>query len=117
MPIKPTDILAIAHHLHAQKTEPAFRSAASRAYYAAYHSALSYADQKGLESLDSLQMGSHEKLSMRFEKGGDRSTAIMLKTMKSLRHAADYDLDKSVDEMQVKVQLQTAQKLIDKLAS
>lgn len=117
MPIKPTDILAIAHHLHAQKTEPAFRSAASRAYYAAYHSALSYADDKGLESLDHLQMATHEKLSMRFEKGGDRSTAIMLNNMKSLRATADYKLDASMDEMQVQVQLQTAQRLIDKLAS
>lgn len=116
MPIEPTDILAVAHQLHELKSEPAFRSAASRAYYAAYHSALRFANSNGIASLDHFQMGSHEKLSMRFEQDGEKSVAIMLNNMKALRHTADYDLDKSVDEMQVKVQLLTAEKLIKKLS-
>ena len=115
MPITPTDILAVARHLFAQQTEPALRSAASRAYYAAYHGALWYADLHALDAHEYLHMATHERLSMRFERGGEKRIAIMLNNMKALRARADYHLDGVVDTVQVRMQCEIAQKLLDRL--
>jgi uncharacterized protein (UPF0332 family) len=115
MPIEAKDFLDTACKLLQEGNEPAWRSAASRSYYAAYHGALKFADNAGFAP-SNIKTGMHEQLSLRYQDSGRKSEAIMLKTMHATRVTADYQLDKTLDKMQAEVQYQTAARLLERLS-
>jgi hypothetical protein len=70
MPVKPTDILAIAARLSERNTEAAHRSAVSRAYYSVYHHGLCTVKAKlPPVNLKKYSKGCHQQLRQRLLDG------------------------------------------------
>lgn len=120
MPISPEDFLTTAKKLSESELESCHRSAASRAYYAVYHQAKFYADSKAFPSLVHVATGDHSRLVLRYEDDGksnnnikSKSIAISLKTLKDNRKRADYELDRDFDTGIMKVQIATAEKMLN----
>ena len=94
MSITSQELAAIARSLARGENEVAWRSSASRCYYAAYHSALDHAGC--CPPHDKGQTGVHAQLARRYELLGTRdakSIAQALALMKRQRAIADYALD------------------------
>jgi len=89
------DILDLANSLYLAGDEVSLRSAASRAYYAAYHACLPIADNLPSKSV---RGGSHERVIAILAAAPSKSirkAAAQLKMAKDTRVIADYDLDSS----------------------
>jgi uncharacterized protein (UPF0332 family) len=101
MAITPPDLLNFARSLLPATTEPPWRSAASRAYYFAYHSCFPLAASLGL--VDDGKGGSHHQLiqtlithpvaaATRDKDMKIRSIGYLLRNARARRVDADYDL-------------------------
>ena len=118
MPSSAEDFLLTAQALLLQPGEAAARSAVSRAYYAAYHAALTFANSHGWPNCP-YQMGVHEQLTQRFERQGQhyKALALMLRNLRSARVKADYELAATLSPLDAQTHAQTAARLLDKLAA
>jgi len=92
----PTEYLDLAARLIADGTEAAFRTAVSRAYYGAFHTAVLLIKEMGV----SLPVGleSHQKVRYCLMESGEApglQAGDTLQVLRQDRNRADYDLDKS----------------------
>jgi hypothetical protein len=109
MSIVPTDLLVFAQSLAASPTEVGLRAAASRAYYAAYSHALSYARQNSIEILKAPpedRAGAHGDLIYTFRSHSSKNikeAAYALQSAKDIRSKADYRLSENLVSNDVKL--------------
>src|SRR5271165_6533938 len=94
--MNPTDFLDLARRLVTSGTEAAFRTAVSRAYYGAFHSAVLLIREMGV----SLPVGpeSHQKVRFCLMESAERpglQAGDSLQILRKHRNQADYDLDES----------------------
>jgi uncharacterized protein (UPF0332 family) len=91
-----------------------YRSAISRSYYGAYHSAESTADRLELALSSKNYVGAHEKLIDRFEAQGKalKKIAKRIRSRKLMRSMADYQLDESVLRDEAALEIKEAKQLI-----
>ncbi len=95
----PRRYLSLAEHvLAASEDEAAWRSALSRAYYAAFLVAREYVDGRGIKgrARSGRRLGSHERVIFSVGAIPDEMSSTMRNTLfrlKRLRTNADYDLD------------------------
>jgi uncharacterized protein (UPF0332 family) len=94
--MNPTDFLDLAARLVPSGTEAAFRTAVSRAYYGAFHTAVLLIKELGV----ALPVGpeSHQKVRYCLMESGEAmglQAGISLQILRQHRNQADYDLDKS----------------------
>lgn len=118
MPVSPKDLLTFAESAPTGCDEATNRSALSRAYYAAYHSLLEHLQQFPPESgSDSEHLGHREawrrlknwRVPAAYESVGNmkpsaKRVALDYKAALDARALADYELDSSVSESEVKAQ-------------
>lgn len=120
MTVSATDFLDSAKALLSGGTDMGFRNAVSRSYYAAYHVALQFADQRCPDQSAHLSMGTHERLHERFKVctsiQNGRSLAYMLKYMKDSRRKADYELRARLSQSEAETAVKTAEKFFSELA-
>ncbi|BAO87729.1 hypothetical protein [Caballeronia cordobensis] len=98
MSIEVADLLGLAQQLSSGNSECEWRSGASRAYYAAYHKALSVADRCLPQS--PVSAGQHERLTDRYKAEGTKGKALayMLIDLKRVRTHADYRLSSAFSQ-------------------
>lgn len=87
------DFLPLAARLAAERTEPEWRTAVSRAYYAAFHVARQLLEDLGFRTPRADR--AHAYLWMRLNNCGDarvENAAADLQTIRRHRNQADYDL-------------------------
>lgn len=112
------DFLQIAASLMADSssTEHHLRGAINRAYYAAYHEALLYADDLGLQVVRT-NAGVHQQLVARFESSGKRHRMIgnRLASLKKMRADADYKLAQDFSQLDAQKHIAGCQRLIEEL--
>ena len=94
----PSDFLDLASRLVVSGTEAAFRTAVSRAYYGAFHSAALLIKEMGV----SLPIGpeSHQKVRYCLMESGEKpglQAGESLQILRKHRNQADYDLDESTE--------------------
>jgi len=94
--MNPTDFLDLASQLVTDGTEAAFRTAVSRVYYCAFHSAVLLIKEMGV----SLPVGpeSHQKVRFCLMESGEKpglQAGDSLQILRKHRNQADYDLDES----------------------
>ncbi len=92
----PTDFLVLARELAAGNRETDWRTAVSRAYYAAFHSALAMAIRCGVRFGKS--SAAHEKVAYCLEHSGDaeiKAAAQLLGSLRIARNKADYEIENS----------------------
>jgi len=96
MAVAPSDFMLISDLLISLEagSETHWRSAASRAYYNAYHEAKLKADELCLPEVQGSNMGSHARLVARFKASSKRLKviAVMLDNAKCSRNDADYGI-------------------------
>lgn len=118
MSAKIESIHALAASLAEGESEAEWRSASSRAYYAAYHRAL--ISVVSCPENSHLKMGSHERITDRFLLDGSnaaRSIAYVLGSMKKQRHIADYEIDGDFFQCYARSQVSNFDALSDRLDS
>ncbi|MGR2681538.1 hypothetical protein [Chromobacterium haemolyticum] len=113
MSIDYRDLFLLADSMKGSGVEAELRNSVGRAYYCAYHHALFLAENKKLPVVN-VMTGSHEQLSLRFERAGLKPEAIMLRFMHGLRCKADYKLNDTITENEAMVQCQSVKKFIEK---
>jgi uncharacterized protein (UPF0332 family) len=89
----PRDLLDLANELCADDREVAWRTSASRAYYAAFHTARELFEQAGFDVPKAER--AHSYLWLRLENSGHPDvieSGIHLKDLRTTRNEADYDL-------------------------
>jgi uncharacterized protein (UPF0332 family) len=93
------DLLSLASSLAAEPGECEWRSAASRAYYAAYHKALTVAE--ACLPPNPFAGGEHERLTERFKQHSSKGKQIayVLIDLKKTRTIADYKLASAFQQM------------------
>lgn len=102
----PSDFVELAIKLSANPSEAAQRSAVSRAYYGAFHSARILVESCGFRFAGSGETHSH--LPYCLEHSGDQELQAVVRKLNSLRlarNAADYDLDDPTSGERPKVQV------------
>ena len=107
------DFLALAARLVAESTEADWRTAASRAYYAAFHVGRRWLEDVGFRVPQSDR--AHAYLWLRFSNCGDRgaqAAAVDLQRLRSDRNHADYDLHRPLDQRFAAGSMQTARQII-----
>ena len=90
MAITPDTLLQVAQEMAAGTREVDWRSAASRAYYAAYHRCIPYAYGRASASPGHTQMIAD--LTHRDAESSSRRAGYLLRHCKQLREQADYEL-------------------------
>ncbi|WP_425615543.1 HEPN domain-containing protein [Anatilimnocola sp. NA78] len=91
--MKADEFLAVAKNLQMGTREAEWRSAVSRAYYAAFHSALTMITSCGVRFGKS--SAAHDKLAMCLQNSGNHEVATAgakLSSLRAKRNNADYDL-------------------------
>lgn len=112
------DFFEFAKPLADNTAEIDWRNSAARTYYAAYHRAMQSVDI--CPDNAHLKMGSHERLSARFDLHHAkvaRSISYMLQSMKRVRHLADYEIHENFEKSLAVNQLSHLNTLIDRLNS
>ena len=92
--MNPRDFLVVANILLAGPTEASWRSAVSRAYYAAFHAARLLLRDLGFKTPRADQ--AHAYLWLRLSNCGDSQLQVAgqrLKDLRGERNRADYDID------------------------
>lgn len=94
----PLDFIALALRLSSSSKEAELRSAVGRAYYGAFHVARRFLCDCGLRfsSKDLYAAEIHQKIQYCLSESGNADAVIArdgLKTLRSQRNEADYDLD------------------------
>lgn len=122
--MKPTDFLDSAKQEVVLNKEVNFRNATSRAYYAAYHSALWL--NKEIQNHSAIESGGvHKQFISKLENcphyatnfDAEKITAIgyLLKIAHRNRINADYKLEKTIDASIAKTQISNAERIIEEL--
>ena len=118
MAITPSDLLMYARKLRDDPSEPAQRSAASRAYYAAFHPCRDLA--KTLPRPKSAGRGAHQQViatlaNFEGEPGARRDRVRrlgeLLQHAKDLRTRADYYLDRDFSSAEAQMTLSYAERI------
>jgi uncharacterized protein (UPF0332 family) len=112
----PRDILEVADALCTGVKEAEWRSAVSRAYYAAFHTARLLFQQCGFDVPRADQ--AHAYLWLRLANSGQPDVVNAGKDLNHLRHLrnwADYDLDQPMDQASVIGYVQAAETIIELL--
>lgn len=128
MTIQKEDLLAVADQLLSGETEACWRSAVSRAYYAAYHGCDDWHNQLPVPGSDNgPRGGTHQVLINRLRnpapgtKGEvvilSRILAAKLEVLRGDRHVADYRLDETLDEARALRGKVLAVAILEKLAA
>lgn len=115
--IRPIDFLECAKKYVGQ-SETDNRTAASRAYYAVYHACKEIALNNGYDAYIQKakpQCGDHKKLELFFEYKHQKEIADLLRTMKSIRHMADYALGEKFFKATAQKQIEKAEILLHKV--
>ena len=114
----PDDFLALAAQLNSLGAEAALRTAVSRAYYSAFHSAVALIKEMGV----ALPVGpeSHHKVRYCLMESGEPdglAAGTSLQTLRKYRNVADYDLAASAEFNATKVRdcIGQARLIIDRL--
>ncbi len=118
MSVDYSDFQNMAKQLFNGSDEIDWRVSASKAYYSAYHCALTAADL--CPPNGHFKLGSHEGLSDRFKlanTSATKSIAYTLITMKRVRHLADYNLNKDFPKTDAELQLSTLDLFIARIVS
>lgn len=116
MPIAPLDLLACARRLLDAEGEPEHRAAASRAYYAAYHSATPELDT--LDVVPDATGGVHNRLAESFIQNANfsiKSIGYLLRQAHGERVRADYALSNDFSRDEAESVISTVEKILDKL--
>lgn len=111
-----SDFLPLAHQLAAASSEPEWRTAISRAYYAAFHIARQLLEELGFRVPWADR--AHAYLTMRLNNCGDaqvQRAASELHSLRSLRNQADYDLQRPIRQSVAVAQAQISQQIIQTL--
>lgn len=114
--MNPRDFLTLANALAAGTTEAAWRSAVSRAYYAAFHVARRLLRDLGFRVPRGDQ--AHAYLWMRLSNCGDPMLVIAghnLQDLRGERNKADYDIDAPLLRASVPTRVGTANQVIQAL--
>ena len=112
------DFLPLAHQLAAGGTEAAWRTAVSRAYYAAFHCARELLDNLGFR-VPRADLA-HKYLIFRLSNCGDtliQQAAHDLDILRGLRNQADYDLQRLLRQVIVPSEVQRAERIIQALGA
>jgi uncharacterized protein (UPF0332 family) len=107
------EFLDVAEPLIAGMTEAEWRSAVSRAYYAAFHVARGLLDLCGFDVPRAEQ--AHAYLCRRLENSGHtdvENTGSALNALRKMRNRADYDLDRIFPHPSAAGQVQAADNII-----
>lgn len=119
MPSTRLDLLDFASNLSQQGSEPAFRSAVSRAYYAAFHHGVAVIDSKLPISKSLVYTGGcHQQLYEKLLDGKSsawKGIAYEVNELKELRVIADYRLNKTVTYPTALIAVNHAKSIISKL--
>lgn len=119
MSVNHSDFLdsALAFTLVENPTEIALRNAGSRAYYGLYHKTKTMLDQAGMALIKIDKAGSHEGLIATIASRGikGKSFAESMSKLKRFRHNCDYDLDMTITEKRLAMQVAEARRLVDML--
>lgn len=119
MSVKHSDFMesALAFCQIENPSEIALRNAGSRAYYGLYHKTKMMIDQVGLNIVKVEKAGSHDGLIATIAGQGikGKSFAEAMSKLKRFRHNCDYDLDMSISEKRLAMQLAEARRLVDLL--
>lgn len=115
--IGPADLLLEADELIRSETgrEVRWRTAMSRAYYAAFHSVAGVADARGYTFDRRSGKGMHAHLLAWLDRSGDqtlRKSGIILRTLKDRRTDADYRLRADLSLVGARETVDMARKLI-----
>lgn len=108
-----SDFLPLAHRLAAAASEPEWRTAISRAYYAAFHVARQLLEELGFRVPWADR--AHAYLTMRLNNCGDvqvQRAASDMHSLRSLRNQADYDLQRPVRQSVAVAQAPISQQII-----
>ncbi len=111
-----SEFLTLANALLAEPTEAAWRSAVSRAYYAAFHTARLLLRDLGFRTPRADQ--AHAYLWLRLSNCGDPQIQVAgqrLRDLRSERNRADYDIDIPLSQVAAAVQVRIAEQLIQLL--
>lgn len=111
------DFLPLANQLATSSSEPAWRTAIGRAYYAAFHVARQVLEDLGFRVPQADRAPAY--LSMRLNNCGNaplQQAASDLHSLRSLRNQADYDLHRPIRQTVALAQAQIAQQIIQTLA-
>lgn len=113
--MSPADFLMLARELATGNRETDWRSAASRAYYAAFHSALGMAVRCGVRFGKS--SAAHEKVAYCLVNCSDdelKAAGMALQSLRKARNDADYDLANSGrwSEKHAAIEVNSAAKII-----
>jgi uncharacterized protein (UPF0332 family) len=114
MSIDASDLMALAQKLSTGAGECEWRAAASRAYYAAYHTALVVADK--FLPIRVSDEGVHVRLEKRLIGSGiaGRSLAYQLRELKKTRTHADYRLETKFSQVDASDSIAQCQAFIPK---
>lgn len=98
MSVSPDEFLVQSRRFLDGRSEIDYRSAVSRGYYSAYHTAQEAAERLALPPTERRNVGAHEQLISRFEANGPglKRIARRLRNQKRLRCVADYQLSEMV---------------------
>lgn len=110
MPVTYTDFCTDAHNLlhSVPSSESKLRNSVSRAYYGLYHGAMAYADKVNVPPVSDRSGPSHEKLRAFYlsDMSADqtvrmkrRRVGYLLKVLVANRRKADYDLEKTLTQI------------------
>jgi uncharacterized protein (UPF0332 family) len=114
--MKPRDFLELADTLCTEITEAAWRTAVSRAYYAAFHTARQLLRQCGFAVPPADQ--AHAYLWLRLANSGHpdvQRAGNDLSILRHIRNWADYDLDRPMDHATAFGQVQAGDSIIQLL--
>jgi uncharacterized protein (UPF0332 family) len=110
------DFLSVALTLAADSSEAAWRSAISRAYYAAFHVARELLINLGFKVAGG--SGTHDFLWLRLQNSGDplvKRAGSNLNVLRGLRNKADYDLRRRVAQAIAQNEVSVAEQIIQTL--
>lgn len=116
--MSPRDFLDLASELSTRNSEAAWRSSASRAYYAVFHAARSFLDDLGfaIRRGDQAHAAVYRRLSN--SKITDvESAGSLLMDLRGIRNHADYDWQRSFQSVTGRKSVERAEQLLAILAN
>lgn len=125
MSITCTDLIALSQRLIAGTNEVDLRSGVSRSYYAAYHHLCAWELKLPVPGSNSGPGGgAHQQLANRLnnpapecsseQKKLSKTLSAMMSHAKTKRHAADYDLNGTIDQLSATQSVAAAQQILAK---
>jgi uncharacterized protein (UPF0332 family) len=117
MAITPSDLVELGARLASEPGEASLRAACSRAYYAAYHACLSFAEARGFKA----ERGSVHAALIRYLTEGAQKDARQLgnqlRIMRTLRTEADYYLGWSFESPRAAEAVEQARHILSRVAA